>query len=263
MRINLKKAVFTDRETKFIVQRLQRASHEGFVRRRSERNPYLMASFVGVEEKGITCKWNVKIYTYNLKKNGHSLVCVDKEVLAKLLLEDYDALTPPDLPVLTIDDAGWGFPLCGVMVGISDERTVRTAIVPVAYFRDDTRNPFHTKRYLGAYSDLAITLLGSFRASPDTHRIEICTGYINQPLREALRKRGYDVRVVEVKGRLQEELEGIYREYVLAEVGSDVYYDPKDMRKSEIPRRYREALEYGKKHCPQKIKTGWNALNTY
>ncbi len=133
--------------------------------------------------------------------------------------------------------------------------------MPGEYFRADTETRFQTRRYLKKYANLAIHLLGRFGASPDTHRIEICTGYVNQPLREELRNLGYDVRVVEIKGMLQDNLEEIYREYILAEIGSDIYYDPKDMKKSEIPRRYRETLEFGRKHCPHKIKTGWNAIS--
>ncbi len=261
MHINLTKSIFTSSQVDFIVGQLERAAGMGFVAPRSENNRYLMASFKGVEAKGITPKWNVKIYTYSVKKRGHSLVCVDKHVLRKLLDEDYDSFVPPDLAVLRIDDAGWGFPLCGVMVGVSDERDVRTAAVPVEYFRHDTRNNFHTKRYLKRYAELAVQLLDQFGASPDTHRIEICTGYVNQPLREKLRRMGYDVRVVEIKGLLQDRLEEMYRVYVREAVGADIYYDPKDMDKSEIPRRYGECLRYGRNHCPGKIKTGWSSIS--
>jgi hypothetical protein len=47
---------------------------------------------------------------------------------------------------------------------------------------------------------------------------------------------------------------------VLEEVGLDIYYDPKDMEESEIPRRYRRCLAYGKRHCPHQVKTGWDAI---
>lgn len=261
MQINITKEVFTTEEAEFIIDKLEQASEKGFIARRIENNPYLLTSFVGVEEKGITPKWNVKIYTYHKKKKGHSLVCVDKHVLSRLLDEDYDALIPPDLQILRIDDAGWGFPLCGVMVGISDENKVLTAIVPIEYFRNDTENRFSKKHYLEYYADLALELLDQFGATPKNHRIEICTGYVNQLLREELRKLGFDVRVVEIKGMLQEVLEAQYNAYVLEEVGSDIYYDPKDMKKSEIPYSYKECLEYGKRHCPHQIKTGWNAIS--
>lgn len=260
MRIDLNRKVFTTPEVEFIVAKLEQALDLGFVVRRTENNPYLLASFRGVEDRGISHKWNVKLYKYSIKKRGHSLVCVDKYVLRKLIEEDYQSFVPPDLKVLRIDDAGWGFPLCGVMVGISDEEQVRVAVVPVGYFRDDTQYHFGTKRYLKEYSNLAVRLMAEFGASPQTHRIEICSGYVNQPLRERLRGRGYDVRVVEIKGLLQDRLEALYKAYVVEEIGADIYYDPKDMDKREIPRRYRECLAYGKKHCPHQIKTGWGAL---
>ena len=260
MNIDLTKSVFPAGETEFILKKLRQALEEGFVASRSENNQYLLASYTGVEGKGITQKWNVKIYTYNKKKKGHSLVCVDEHILAKLLEGDFESFIPPDLQVLRIDDAGWGFPLCGMAVGVSNEQEVQTGIVPVEYFRDDVDNHFQAKRYLKEYTDLALQFLDQFGANPGTHRIEICTGYVNQPLREELRSIGYDVRVEEIKGMLQDKLEKVYREYVIEEVGSDVYYDPKEMNKSDIPRMYDESLKYGMEHCPHKIKTGWRAI---
>jgi hypothetical protein len=262
MQINLNKRVFTSTETGFILDKLEQASVMGFIATRSENNPHLLKSYAGVEESGITPKWNVKIYAFNKKKKGHSLVCGDKNVLSVLLDEDYEALVTPNLQVIRIDDAGWGFPLCGVMVGVSDEKTVLTAIVPVEFFRNDTDNRFDEKHYLKYYADLAIRLLHTFGATPDNYRIEICTGYINKLLKEELRKFGFDVRVVEITGLLQEELEAQYRKYVLEEVALDIYFDPKDMKKADIPRRYQASLNYGERHCPHQIKTGWNSTST-
>ena len=261
MRIDLSKSVLTSQETEFVLERLRQASTKGFLVSKEENNQYLLAAYAGVEGTGITSKWNVKIYTYNKKKRGHSLVCVDEHILTKLVEGDYQSFVPPDLQVLRIDDAGWGFPLCGVAVGVSNEQEVQTGIVPVEYFRDDVDNHFQTKRYLKEYMDLAIQLLDHFGAKPDTYRIEICTGYINQPLRRELRSLGYDVRVGDIRGMLQDRLEEVFREYVIEEVGSDVYYDPKEMTRDEIARGYTESLNYGKQNCPDKIKTGWNAIN--
>ena len=260
MRIDLSKSVLTAKEAEFVLEKFRQASAEGFVASKSENKPYLLASYVGVEGKGITPNRNVKIYTYNKKKKDHSLVPVDEHILAKILEGDYESFIPPDLQVLRIDDAGWGFPLCGVAVEGSNEKEVQTAIVPVEYFRDDTDRNFQTKRYLKKYMDLAIQLLDHFNAKPDTHRIEICSGYINRSLQEELRSLGHDVRIEEIKGMLQDKLEDVYREYVVNEVGSDVYYDPKEVRKAEIAGRYRDALKYGKENCPDKIKTGWKAI---
>ena len=261
VKLDLTKPVFTTPETDFIVERLKQAADRGLVFEKRENNSYLLAAYAGVEGEGISPKWNLKVYAFNKKRKGHSLVCVDTYILGKLVDGDYDSFIPPNLPVLRIDDAGWGFPLCGVMIGVSDGLDVQTAIVPVEFFRIDGENSFRTKRYLSRYMDSALQLLNFYRASPGKHRVEICPGYVNQPVREELRNLGYDARVAEIKGLLQERLEDLYREYVTGEVGSDIYYDPKKMEKSEIPLRYRECVEYGKKYCPDKIKTGWKAIS--
>ena len=81
MKIELSEKVFTPREIEFILARLKMALKKGYVQRRFENNEYLLASYSGVEEKGITPKWNIKIYTYSKKNKGHSIVCVDNLVL--------------------------------------------------------------------------------------------------------------------------------------------------------------------------------------
>jgi hypothetical protein len=261
MRISIQKKIFSTQEIDFILTGLKQAAEHRLIEPRYEDNIYMMASYKGIEKAGISPKWNIKIYQYNPKKRGHSVVCVDNLILGKLIEGDYAYFTPPDLPVLRIDDAGWGFPLCGVMVGVSDEQVVCSAVVPVEYFREDTRHNFKTGRYLKKYAELAIELLKEFQAAPETHRVEICSGYVNQPLKERLRKLHYDVRVVEIKGLLQNQLEVLYKDYVRAEIKADIYYDPKAIKKSDIPRRYRYCVAYGKTHCPEQLKTGWEALS--
>ncbi len=261
--LNFSKRVFSARETELIIKRLNGASEQGFLSRRSERNPYLIASYCGVEEAGISPKWNVKIYSFNKEKGGHSIVCIDSQVLQKLVEADYESFILPDLQVLRVDDAGWGFPLCGVMVGVTDELEVLTDVVPVEYFRSDTETNFGTRLYLDKYSELALGLLDKFEALPDTHRIEICTGFINRPVKERLREFGFDVRVVEVKGLLQDELEKRYKEYVVREIGENLYFDPKEIGKSSIPRHYSACVDFGRKRCPELLKNGWKALAGY
>ena len=53
MRINLRKTVFTRKETDFIIDRLKQAAERGYLASRSEKNIYLKASFKGVEGRGI------------------------------------------------------------------------------------------------------------------------------------------------------------------------------------------------------------------
>lgn len=261
MKIAFSNKSFSPTEIEFIIERLRLAERLGYIKKRNENNQYLIISFSGVEEKGITPKWNIKIYTHNKKKKSHSIVCVDSHILKLLVEKKYEYFIPPSLDVLQIDDAGWGFPLCGVMVGVSDEKIVKTAIVPVEYFRNDTKNSFDSKKYLKKYANLAIELVRNFDATPKTHRIEICTGYVNQPLREMLRTLGFDVRVVEIKGLLQDELENIFKKYVFETIGADIYYDPKEMKKADIPKAYYKCLRYGMNNCPDQVKTGWESIN--
>lgn len=257
--MDLSRAVFTQADTTVICQRLAEAAARGLIVPRTEANPYLLVSYQGVGQD-ISAKWNVKVYTYSPKKGGHSIVCVDKQVLAPIVAGNWAAFTPPELPVLRIDDAGWGFPLCGVMVGVSDEQRIAVAVVPVEYFRADGPTAYATKLYLRRYAELGEQLLANFGATPQRHRIEICSGFVNQPLRERLRAAGYDARVVEIRGLLQAELEERFRAYAQEQVGADLYYDPKPLQPAEIARRYNEIVAYGRQHCPALLKTGWRAL---
>lgn len=243
-----------------VLTALRDAAARGLVEAREENNDALLAAFRGTADGPVSPKWNVKIYQYNAKKGGHSVVCVDRDVLQRIVDGDWAAFVPPSLPVLRVDDAGWGFPLCGVMVGVSDEREVRVATVPIEYFRREGPNAYHTKRYLAAYTERATEVIRGFGATPETHRIEICTGFVNQPLRDALRGLGFDVRVVEITGLLQDELEQRFRAHVREVLGEDLYYDPKEIPKAEIPRRYRACVEFGRRTRPDQLKTGWESL---
>ncbi len=246
--------------TAALLAALQTAAASGLLEERSENNASLLASWRGTPDGPISPKWNVKVYAYNARNRGHSVVCVDRHVLRQLLTDAPELLTVPPLPLLSIDDAGWGFPLCGVMVGVSDEREVRTAVVPVEYFRADGPNAFCTKRYLSVYATRAIELVASFGATPATHRLHICSGYVNQPLREELRRLGFDVRVVEIRGLLQDRLEEYFRAYVHEQLEADLYYDPKAIPKGDIPRRYHACVAFGRRWRPELLKTGWGRL---
>jgi phage-related protein len=100
-----------------------------------------------------------------------------------------------------------------------------------------------------------------FQARPKTHRIEICTGFINGKLKEALRKKSYDVRVVEITGLLQDKLEGLFKQYIKHITGQDLAYDPKEIKKEDIPRYYYKVLDWGKKNAPHLLKSGWKSMS--
>lgn len=245
----------SENQAKGIVLKLHKAASRGMVETRHENNIHLMASFKGVEPK-VSQKWNIKIFHYSYKKGGCSIVCNDWEVLENIFSERWNQFELPNLPVISIDDAGWGFPLCGVMVGASDGKKVVTDVVPVKYFQEG----FSGKDYIHVYAQKGAALLSHFCASPRTHRIEICTGYVNCLLRETLRRLGYHVRVVEIKGLLQDQLEIEFKNYVKETIGEDIYYDPKEMNKDDIPLEYHKCVEFGRKNFPHLLKSGWKSM---
>jgi hypothetical protein len=242
-----------------ILEAMVRAECVGLIRYRTEKNKYLAASYCGTGGR-VSHKWNVKVYRPQKITGMQSVVCVDFHLLDEIVANGGSLPGMSRKKVITIDDSGWGFPLCGVMVGVTNGERVETSVVPIRFFRHDTPEAFKTRAYLDEYARVGEALLWRLKATPQTHRIEICTGYVNAGLKEQLREHGYEVRVVEVTGLLQDELENEFRAYVAQELGDDIYFDPKDMDKSNIPRRYGEAVAFGREHCPHLLKTGWEGL---
>lgn len=215
----------------------------------SENNPYLKVSYKGAGSI-ISNKWNVKIYT------SGSVVCNDPKILNDIRS---DKLSSPNtsLKPIQIDDAGIGFPLCGVMVGISDGTEVWTDTVDVSFFKSPI---FERKEYLQEYALKGLGVLSKIKGTPQTHRIEICTGHINTRLRDVLREKGFDVRVVEIKGLLQDKLELIFKNYIKTITGVDLGYDPKELQKKDLCKSYYKVLHWGQKNAPHLLKTGWNSM---
>jgi len=246
---------YLEAQVQKLLSNLYKAEKIGLIKEKVENNEYLLASYCGIGTE-ISEKWNVKIYTYSKKKGSHSVVCNDFHTLDNVL-KGKALEKAPNLPVISIDDAGCGFPLCGVMVGATNGEQVITKVVPVEYFQTDK---FKMKVYLVDYARKGIDLVKQLQASPSTHRIEICTGYVNSLLREKLRALGFHVSVVEIKGLLQDRLEYLFKEHIKQVLKQDIYYDPKDMEKEKIPMEYRKCVEFGIKNCPELLKSGWESL---
>jgi len=213
---------------------------------------YILASFKGAGE--ISPKWNVTFYTNT--RGNFSAVCNDWETYDRVVSLDLKTMQPPTRPAISFDDAGGGFPLCGVMVGVSDEKDVFTDVVPVQAFQIGSSK----EEYLEDFAKRGVKLLDRFDVSTTTHRIEICTGYINTVLKQALRDLGFEVKVVEIRGLLQTRLESEYRKYVARELAEDLYFDPKVVPKREIGQRYYRALDFGLEYRPDMLKTMWKSI---
>lgn len=223
----------------------------GYVVPRTENNPYLDVSYRGTDGL-ISSKWNVKIYTSGkIVTNDWGIL----EQISKRELKAHD----PSKKVLQADDSGWGSPLCGVALGITDGTEIKYAYLRVKYFQSPL---YETKAYLKEYADAGYRIITEeFKATPQTHRIEICTGYVNSELKELLRSKGFDVCVTEIKGLLQSALETRFREYVGKVCGADLAYDPKEFTSSkDIAIRYNRAVKWARENAPHLLKSGWKSL---
>jgi hypothetical protein len=228
---------------------LQDFALTGRIVSRTEKNPYLKVSYRG-DGKDISEKWNVKIY-----KTG-SVVTTDEKTLLDITRGTFK-LPDSNLKVIQIDDAGIGFPLCGIMVGVTDGTTIWTDTVSVKFFQGEA---YEEKRYVKDYTQRGVQILSRIGVSPKTHRIEICSGYINQALKKRLRELEYEVIITDIKGLLQDKLEALYREYVYEETGKHLAYDPKELTPRQISLNYYSAVNWAKKFAPELLKTGWKSL---
>lgn len=230
---------------------LKEASNKGLIIPRTEKNPYLKYSYKGAGTS-ISDKWNVKVYTTG------SVVCNDPQVLHDLMSGNFKE---PDRSLRTIqfDDAGWGFPLCGIMIGMTNGEDIWTDTVDVSFFQSPK---FGKKLYLQEYCNKGLDLFFKLPLiSPKLYRVEICTGFVNSILRETLRSMGYDVRVTEIQGLLQDELEDHFKTYISQETrGSIQAYDPKEIQKKEISAAYYQAVKWGKKYAKHMLKSGWESM---
>lgn len=230
---------------------LQDYSKTGEITTRTENNKYLKLSYMGSGSL-ISKKWNVKIY------NSGSVVTTDLKILKDIINGD---IKPPDknLKLIQIDDAGFGFPLCGVMIGVYDGRRIWTDTVEAELFQGDS---YETKLYLKDYTQKGLQIIKKLNITPDKYRIEICSGFINKKIKNKLREMNFDVRIVDITGPLQDDLELLFKRHIAQETNGEVLaYDPKEMPdKSLIGKKYYEVVRWGKKNAPHLLKTGWRAL---
>jgi hypothetical protein len=214
-----------------------------------DKNPYVVLSVRG-DGKRAPEKWNARVYK---DKSGRlKLVTVDLRTLQDMLEGRVPAARRR---VISVDDAGWGFPLGGVLIGASDGKRVETGLVPVEYFQGER---FEQHEYLDYAAGITLELLGRFDARPDDTLVEICTGYVNVGSKEALRKAGYQVKVTEITGLLQDGLEKRFAEYAKG-LGYSGYLDPKVTHDPKKP--FKGVMKWIEEKPLERMKfakTGWN-----
>jgi hypothetical protein len=212
----------------------------------AERNPYLV---LGVRGDGVRAspRWTARVYRN--QKGQLKLVTNDYATLEQML----SGKSPEREKVIRVDDAGWGFPLGGVMIGATDGTRVETGIVGVEYFQD---GPFGQRAYLDEAAQVTRALVERL-GSPREAIVEICTGYVNSGSRELLRRAGYPVVVTEITGLLQHELERRFREYIES-LGYHGYFDPKETQDPAAAfKRVIRWIEEDPENRLKIAKTGW------
>lgn len=109
-----------------------------------------------------------------------------------------------------IDDCGWGSSdrEYGVLIGVYDSSTMlyRTYLIPSFLFNGKLRDK---KAYLSYSCRIADKIIRDFAPAEDTIFL-ICTGYVLKALRNALRKKGYPVKVARIGEPLQSRLQNSY-----------------------------------------------------
>jgi hypothetical protein len=187
--------------------------------RSRETNPYIVLSVHG-DDVRVSSKWKARVYRN--AQGRLKLVTTDYHTLEQLLTGP----APAREKIIKVDDAGWGFPLGGVMIGAEKGGHIETGIVDVRFFQGEL---FREHAYLAEAAHVTLELVRKLGGHPDDTLVEICTGYVNSKSKEALRAEGYEVKVTEITGHLQHGLERLFREYVES-LGYRAYFDPKEMR---------------------------------
>jgi hypothetical protein len=214
--------------------------------------------------------WNAKIYTNSA--GNMKVVTTDMAFLAALLdgRQQVQKLAPPAKPeaerVISIDDSGWGFPLLGTLIGLHDslDNSIYIGEVPVKYYQSPF---FERKDYLYEAAHQVVRLLGELQ-HPDADTFDpgtvdvlfkVCTGFVNTGIVRELRERGFRVETCAIGEPLQSALETAHMNYIREKTRADIYYDPKELDKSEIPKKFGEVVKWIEKNNAWSLaKTGWN-----
>jgi len=161
---------------------------------------------------------------------------------------------------ITVDDAGCGDLLFGVVIGAFREETqeFRYGIVDVKYFQSSR---FYRKEYLEQSSRIVSQLLNGLKLKSD-EEVRICKGYIFDEAVNDLKKTYGDHRIrrVKVTGEPQRLTETAYLDEI-----RNLGYEPLEEREDKRAKSFFHMLRWLKKD-PDRLryaKTGWPRLSRY
>jgi hypothetical protein len=161
---------------------------------------------------------------------------------------------------ITIDDAGCGDLLFGVVIGAFREETqeFRYGVIDVQYFQSSR---FYRKEYLKQSSRIVSQILSGLRLESE-EEIRICKGYIfDEAVDDLKRTYGDDrIRRVKVTGEPQRLTETAYLDEI-----RNLGYEPIEKREDKRAKSFFHMMRWLKKN-PDKLKyakTGWPRLSRY
>jgi CxxC-x17-CxxC domain-containing protein len=161
---------------------------------------------------------------------------------------------------ITVDDAGSGDLLFGVVIGAYRDETQEFTydIVDVKFFQPEL---FKKKEYLSQTSKIVSQLLSKLQLKPE-EEVHICQGYIFDQAVEELRKVYGDDRILRIKvvGEPQRLIEIAYLDEI-----RNLGYEPLPERDEKRAKNFFHMMRWLKEkpHMLQYAKTGWPRLARY
>lgn len=106
---------------------------------------------------------------------------------------------------IQIDDAGWGDPVSGVLIGVYRVETKEYVVkeIEVTHFKEPN---FANKTFLARGLELVLEALTCLQV-PKTEAIQVCRGAVLDGVRAGLKARGFKVIPTKIEGHLQELVE--------------------------------------------------------
>ena len=154
---------------------------------------------------------------------------------------------------IQIDDAGWGDPVGGVLIGIYRVETSEYVVkeIEVTHFQEPN---FVEKTFLARGLELVLDALTCLKV-PKNEPIEVCRGAVLDGVRQGLENQGFEVIPTKIEGQLQELVEANLVTY-LAELG--IQNIPQVSGKERFFRQL-EWIQEDLTHREQFAKTGWKS----
>ncbi len=152
---------------------------------------------------------------------------------------------------IQIDDAGWGDPVGGVLLGVFRVETSEYVVkeIEVTHFQEPN---FGKKTFLARGLELVFEALSCLQVTKD-EPIQVCRGAVLDGVREGLKAQGFEVIPTKIEGQLQELVEA---NLVTSLERLGIYAIPRVSGKERFFRQL-EWIQEDLEQREQFAKTGW------